>query len=122
MPQPQETRPDFAGDAAGESAFRSAVGALLDRLFDQIDTIESDDIDPSLTEGNLAVTFEDSGATFILSQQTPTRELWLSANLRAWHFTRTGGTWTERDTGRPLADVLGELFSAKVGQEIRFDF
>lgn len=121
MTAPVEITQDFVDDAAGESEFRGAVGALLDDLLDQVDAIEMDELDARLTEGNLAVTFEDSGAVFILSQQTPTRELWLSANLRAWHFKRSEGTWRERDTGQVMVTVLSDLFSAKVGQEIRFD-
>jgi len=122
MTTPVDLHQDFTDDAAGESQFRAAVSTLLDEVLDQIDAIDSDDLDPRLTEGNLTVTFEDSGAVFILSQQTPTRELWLSANLRAWHFQRSHGAWRERDTGQALSEVLSDLFSGKVGSEIRFDF
>lgn len=116
--------PDFSFDAAGEQAFRKAVAVLLDALLEQIDAISPEDdeeIDARLTEGNLAVTFESDGSVFVLSQQTPTRELWLSANRRAWHFARRSGTWVERDTGEPLASVLSALFSARVALDLRFD-
>ena len=51
----------------------------------------------------------------MLSQQVPTRELWLSAFSTAWHFKAQDGTWPERDTGAALADVLGGLFTRKLG-------
>jgi iron donor protein CyaY len=103
-----------------DTAFRQGVGALLRRLLDQVDNIDSDDVEARLSEGNLQVNFEASRAVFVLSQQTPTHELWLSANLRAWHFRWAGGVWVERDTAEPLVDVLGRLFTEKVGGPVRF--
>ena len=108
--------PDFADD----SQFRLAVGEALEQLLEQVDEIDSDDLDPRLSPGNLQVVFEDTGSTFVLSQQTPTHELWLSANLTAWHFRRVDGTWLERDTGEPMLEILGKLFSDKTGLSIQF--
>lgn len=103
-----------------EGDFRKEVGDVLHRLLNQVDEIESDDLDARLSEGNLVVSFE-SGGTVMLSQQTPTRELWLSANLRAWHFRLADGQWLERDSGEPMTAVLGGIFSGKVNQAIHFE-
>lgn len=105
---------------ADERDFRSQVANTLASLIAQIDAIESDDLDARLSEGNLAVGFE-SGGTFVLSQQTPTRELWLSANLRAWHFLFVGGQWLERDTREPLTALLSRLLSEKLQLPVRLD-
>ena len=105
---------DFADDAA----FRHAVDDVLHSLAEQLDGIEDDEVDDiRFSAGNLAIEF-GSGATFVLSQQTPTFELWLSANLRAWHFHRQGGRWIERDSGQPMAEVLGDLISEKLGASV----
>jgi len=110
-------------DFATDTEFREAVVTALDSLVDQIDALDFDaidDLDIRLTPGNLHVTFEQdavggSGAVFVLSQQTPTHELWLSANLTAWHFLRTGGVWRERDSHEAMQVVLERLFSEKLG-------
>ena len=102
-----------------DSEFRQAVGSAMRQLIDQVDEIDAD-LDPRLTPGNLQVVFEDDGSTFVLSQQTPTHELWLSANFRAWHFRCVRGAWVERDTAEPMLDVLGRLFSEKVDDEVSF--
>jgi frataxin-like iron-binding protein CyaY len=47
-------------------------------------------------------------------------ELWLSANLTAWHFARHDGQWLERDSSEPMLDVLSTLFSDKLGMDVRF--
>jgi len=102
-----------------EAVFRDAVKQVLSVLLEQVDEIDSDDHDPSLSGGNLHVGFED-GSTFILSQQPPTRELWLSANFTAWHFLKKGDTWLERDSNEPMLAVLSTLFSDKLGMDIQF--
>jgi len=102
-----------------ESEFRDAVKKVLNALLDQVDIIDSDEHDPSLSGGNLHVAFED-GSTFVLSQQPPTREIWLSANFTAWHFLKKDGAWVERDSAEPMLDVLSTLFSDKLGMDIQF--
>ena len=108
------------GRVTDDTVFRKEVGVVLRSLLDQIDEIDAD-LDPRLTPGNLQVLFEADGSTFVLSQQTPTHELWLSANLRAWHFRCLDDQWVERDTGEPMLDLLGRLFSGKVGDSIAFE-
>lgn len=105
------------GDFATDTDFRHAVEALLQALLDQVDAIDTDLIDPSLTPGTLTIRFED-GAVFLLSQQTPTHELWLSAERKAWHFVREGGRWIERDSAEALATVLGGLMGQRLGAPV----
>ena len=102
-----------------ETEFRDAVKKALHTLLEQVDDIDSDEHDPSLSGGNLHVAFED-GSTFVLSQQPPTREIWLSANFTAWHFLSKDGVWVERDSAEPMLTVLSTLFSDKLGMDIQF--
>ncbi|MBC04390.1 MAG: iron donor protein CyaY [Phycisphaerae bacterium] len=102
-----------------DGAFRRATNEVLEMLIDEIDEIEAD-LDPGLKPGNLQVVFEDDGSTFVLSQQTPTHEIWLSANLTAWHFFYDGQSWVERDSGEDMLSLLAGLFSAKLGEKIVF--
>ena len=97
-----------------EANFRRLVSQVLEQLFDQIDCLETDDIDPTLSAGVLKVVFEPSG-TFVLSQQVPVSELWLSANSRAWHFVQDQGVWRERDSAEPMLPLLSKLFADKLG-------
>ena len=115
MSSPNPSADRFADDGQ----YRAAVDAVLSRLIDEIDEIDAE-IDARLMPGNLQVVFEDDGSTFILSQQTPTHELWLSANLRAWHFRHRSGLWVERDSGEPMLPLLEGLFSEKTSQSVNF--
>jgi iron donor protein CyaY len=102
-----------------ESTFRQTVEAILKNLLKQLDRLdEGEEMDIKISDGVLQVDFE-KGGTFVLSQQVPVRELWLSAFSRAWHFKTSGSGWSERDTGEDLNEVLSSLFSRKLGREIR---
>lgn len=102
-----------------EPQFRQLVGETLKSLMRQLDVIDPDGeaMDTRISDGVLQVDFE-GGGTFILSQQVPVRELWLSARSRAWHFLHTENVWTERDSKAPLNTVLSELFSTRLGRSV----
>ncbi|MCB9763327.1 MAG: iron donor protein CyaY [Alphaproteobacteria bacterium] len=102
-----------------EQAFRAFVGETLEHLFDQIDRLDTDDIDPVLSDGVVSCAFE-SGGTYVLSQQVPVQELWLSANLTAWHFRWDGSAWVERDTGEPMLPLLSKLYGDKLKMPVVF--
>ncbi|MCB9743211.1 MAG: iron donor protein CyaY [Alphaproteobacteria bacterium] len=105
-----------------EQDFRAFVGETLESLFDQIDRLPVDDIDPVHSAGVVSCAFEDLGGTYVLSQQVPVQELWLSANMRAWHFcydpAREG--WYERDSDEAMLPLLSKLFSDKLGIPVTF--
>jgi iron donor protein CyaY len=101
-----------------EPAFRQVVAAALKELARQLDALDSDDLDWKLTDGVLQVDFE-GGGVFVLSQQVPVRELWLSAFSRAWHFRTAGAGWTERDSGEALEAVLSAHFTRRLGVPVQ---
>ena len=101
-----------------EPQFRRVVSEALRTIARQVDAIDSDAFDARIGDGVFTVDF-DGGGTFVLSQQVPVRELWLSAYSRAWHF-RWDGEWTERDSGQPLQAVLTEIFTRRLGSAVRF--
>lgn len=105
-----------------ESEFRQFVAQALEGLFNQIDELETDDIDPVFSDGVVTCEF-DAGGTFVLSQQVPVQELWLSANFTAWHFRYDGSkdAWFERDSAAPMLPLLSKLFADKLGMKVSFN-
>ena len=108
------SRSDFASDAI----FRKEAEELLEHLLQQLDEIDYDEFEPRYTSGSLDIQF-DNGSVVILSMQTSTHELWLSANYTAWHFLRVGGSWIERDTSKTMLSVLSEILSEKMQQQVQ---
>jgi iron donor protein CyaY len=102
-----------------EAAFRKLVGEALRDLFVQIDDLETDDLDVRMADGVVDTRFEDDSAV-VLSQQVPAKELWLSANWKAWHFVFREGIWLERDSAKPMLPLLSGIFEEKLGFAVQF--
>ena len=117
-------RSDFSEDRLFRLAVQEFYESLAEQLEDLLEQLEeskaidADFFEPQLAAGSLSVVFED-GSVFMLSQQTPTHEIWLSANYTAWHFLCESEQWVERDTGLPIKEVLEQLFSDKIGTEVQ---
>jgi iron-sulfur cluster assembly protein CyaY len=60
-----------------ERTFRSIEAAL--------DAADAEDVDCERAGDVLTLTFKDNRRC-VLNTQRPTRQLWLAANARAWHF------------------------------------
>ena len=104
---------DFSNDAA----FRGAVDTVFNTLAEQVDTVDYDEFEPRLTAGGLGIYF-DSGDVVLLSQQTPTHEIWLSANYTAWHFLCRNGQWVERDSNENMLVILSSILSEKFQESV----
>ena len=105
-------------DFLDDSSFRMGVQKVFDLLFDELEDLDSDDFEIQMQIGSFIITFENDNSVFMLSQQTPTREIWLSANYQAWHFLRSSGIWLERDSGVELQKILQTLFSTKISDQV----
>jgi CyaY protein len=97
------------GRRAGE-----ALGKLDDALRD-VDGVESD-----LAADILTLEFED-GAKFVINSHTAAQQIWMSANMQAWHFGWHEATQSWRDTrsGVELFTELGKLASEKLAQPVK---
>ncbi len=80
-----------------DDAFKKVLRAL--------DAFDPDDVDAYAAGDVLSLTFRD-GSKCVLNTQRPTRQLWLAARSRAWHFSwdEASGRWLD-DKGR------GELYA-----------
>jgi CyaY protein len=97
------------GRRAGE-ALRKLDDALRD-----VDGVESD-----LAGDILTLEFED-GAKFVINSHTAAQQIWMSANLQAWHFGWHEATQSWRDTrsGAELFTELGKMTSEKLAQPVK---
>jgi iron donor protein CyaY len=107
------SRSDFTDDAS----FRKTAGQRLEGLLLQLDEVDFEEFEPRHTAGTLNIQFDD-GSVVMLSMQTPTHELWLSANYTAWHFLCVQEKWIERDTSESMETVLNVILSEKMNQRV----
>ena len=98
--------------------FAESARRALQDVESAFDALADDQVDTDLTEGVLTIEFE-SGEQFVLNVNGPAREIWLSANRRAWHFAPRGDDFVSTAAGaEPLMTVLSELVGEKLGRRV----
>jgi len=98
-----------------EQRAEEALRKLESSLRDAADELEVD-----LADGILTVEFED-GSKFLLNSHSASQQIWMSANLAAWHFAWHAPTSSWRDTksGAELFTEVGKLVSEKLAQPVK---
>jgi CyaY protein len=95
---------------------RRAADALrkLDDALRDVDGVESD-----LAGDILTLEFED-GAKFVVNSHSAAQQIWMSANMQAWHFgwDPAGQKWRDSRSGTELFAELGRLVSEKLAQPV----
>ena len=78
------------------------------------------DLESDFNAGTLVVEFEDPPAKFVVSPNTPVRQIWVSANLRSykldWDLARNAFVLGE--TGETLAAVVAGAISERLGEPV----
>ena len=95
-----------------ERTFRSIEAAL--------DAADAEDVDCERAGDVLTLTFKDNRRC-VLNTQRPTRQLWLAANARAWHFSYDEGLGKWLDDKRhtdELFATLGVIIKGQAGVDV----
>lgn len=97
-------------DRIGADMLEKLEGALTD-LDDRMEADLAGDV--------LTVEFQ-GGRPFILNTHRNARQIWLSAELRAWHFSPDAvtGQWIEPRDGSELVGTLNQLLGKKLGKPV----
>jgi CyaY protein len=72
--------------------------------------------------GKLEIVFEDpEEAKFVISPNTPVREIWISALATSFKlgWSETAGTFVLEKTGETLHQVVGRVISQQLGAEVK---
>jgi CyaY protein len=98
--------------ALAERTFRSIEAAL--------DATDAEDVDCERAGDVLTLTFKDNRRC-VLNTQRPTKQLWLAANARAWHFSydEAAAKWLD-DKGKKeeLFATLTAIIKAQAGIDV----
>jgi CyaY protein len=96
-------------DAALESLYRK-LSAATDRY----------DFEPDFNAGALTIEFEEPKARFVVSPNSPVRQIWVSAHSRSFklEWVPAQNAFVLPDTGQTLEKMIGGAISQHLGEEI----
>lgn len=104
-----------------EAVFRQAADGALESLFKSLTRAgESYEFDADMNNGALTVEFEDSAAKFVVSPNTPVRQIWVSAHSRSFKldWNEAAGAFLLGEGGQTLAGLIGEHIGTQLGEEV----
>ena len=96
-----------------ESRYQQLADEAFRKIESMLEDVDADDVDIERSGDVITLTFRDRKKC-VVNTQRPTRQIWLAANARAWHFGYDEATkrWLD-DKGQGV-----ELF-ARVGAIVK---
>ncbi|MBL8232501.1 MAG: iron donor protein CyaY [Bryobacterales bacterium] len=105
-----------------EQEFRTRCDAAMHELYQAISkAADEHGFDVDQNAGALAVEFEEPKAKFVVSPNSPVRQIWVSALVKSFKFDWNAdrGAFILPDTGATLKDLMGEVISTQLGETVR---
>jgi iron donor protein CyaY len=104
-----------------EHEFRSRADEALQDLARRLASAgEEHNFEPDFNAGALTIEFDEPPAKFVISPNTPVRQIWVSAHSRSfkldWDAAR--GAFVLPGAGQTLAELLGEAVSQQLGASV----
>lgn len=105
-----------------ESAYLALADDVFRSIGDALEVVDSDLVDCESAGDVVTLTFA-TGRKCVVNTQRPTRQIWLAANARAWHFSWDDGTrqWLDdKGGGEELFATLTRIVRDGAGVEVSF--
>jgi CyaY protein len=91
-----------------ESAYQHLADATFKRIEDALKDVDADDVDVERSGDVVTLTFKGNKRC-VMNTQRPTRQIWLAANSRAWHFSYDTARQAWVDDKQPTVELFGTL-------------
>lgn len=99
--------------------FQSAADEAIDDLYQRlVKAIETHDFEVDFNSGALAVEFEDPPAKFVVSPNSPVKQIWVSAHSRSFKFDWDASRAAFVLSGQSLAEMMADAVSKQLGEAV----
>jgi CyaY protein len=105
-----------------EPIYQQLADKCFKRVEQAFENVDADDVDCERSGDVLTLTMKGSKRC-VLNTQRPTRQMWLAANARAWHFSYDEGDATWRDDKTPkneLFSTIATIVKEATGIDVSF--
>jgi CyaY protein len=103
-----------------ETQYLALVDGAFRRIGDALEDVDSEHVDCDSAGDVMTLTFS-RGRKCILNTQRPTRQIWMAANARAWHFSwdEEGRRWLDdKGRGDELFATLARVIKESAGIDV----
>ncbi len=101
--------------------FSTHSNEALDRLYRKLSAAaDRYGFEPDFNAGALSIEFEEPKARFVISPNSPVRQIWVSAHSKSfkldWNPPRAA--FVLPDTGQTLEELMTSAISRQLGEEV----
>jgi CyaY protein len=103
-----------------ETSYQHLADATFRKIGDAFEDVDAEVVDFETAGDVLTLTFA-SGKRCVINTQRPTRQIWLAANSRAWHFSydETAARWMDdKGHGDELFATIAQIVKETAGTDI----
>src|ERR1700710_1533047 len=104
-----------------EQQFRKAAGEAILNLQRALERASEDyDFDVDSKEGALAIEFEDPPAKFVISPNSPVRQIWVSARVKSFKldWDEIRAAFVLPADGRTLSQLISDVVGEQMGESV----
>jgi CyaY protein len=104
-----------------EQLFQTRASTSMDRLYEMLNrAAETRDFEADLEAGALKIEFEDPPARFVVSPNSPVRQIWVSANVKSFKldWSDAAGDFVLASSGQTLPALMAEQISILLGEAV----
>jgi iron-sulfur cluster assembly protein CyaY len=101
-----------------EQQYLHRADVTFKRIEDMLELVDADEVDCERAGDVLTLTFKN-GTRCIINTQRPTRQIWLAAASRAWHFDAVGDQWLDdKDKKTELFATIARIVKEQAGVDV----
>ena len=105
-----------------EQEFKTRSDEALEALYRKLSSATDEyGFEPDFNAGALSIEFEEPKAKFVVSPNSPVRQIWVSAHSKSfkldWNAARTA--FVLPDTGQSLEELITAAASSQIGEEVK---
>jgi iron donor protein CyaY len=104
-----------------ELLFQKYSAQSLEDLFQSLNVAaEEHSFEADMNAGALTVEFEEPPAKFVVSPNSPVRQIWVSANVKSYKldWVESAGAFVLPATGQTLKQLMAEAISRHLGEAV----
>ena len=104
-----------------EQEFRSEADAALHSLYKKLSKAsEQHDFEPDFNSGALSIEFEEPKAKFVVSPNTPVRQIWVSAHSRSFklEWDPDQRAFVLPETKQTLDQMIASAIGRLIGESV----
>ncbi|HTV60813.1 MAG TPA: iron donor protein CyaY [Verrucomicrobiae bacterium] len=104
-----------------EREFQKQCDAALEDLAKRLNEVgDAHDFEVESGSGKLEIEFEDDGTRFVISPNSPVRQIWISALTTSFKlgWSEQAQAFVLEKTGETLRQVLGRILTEQLGETV----